>query len=73
MPLNAADKKFLKEMVPHHKMAVKMADTVIKEGSDMRVDALARAISDGQAKEIEKMEGWLKEVGEKPYGSMGGM
>lgn len=50
-----------------------MADTVIKEGSDIRVDALARAIRDGQAKEIEKMEGWLKEVGEKPYGSMGGM
>jgi len=42
MPLNAADKKFLKEMVAHHKVAV-------------------------------KMEGWLKEVGEKPYGSMGGM
>lgn len=73
MPLNAADKKFLKEMVPHHKMAVKMADAVIMEGSDMRVYALARAIRDGQAKEIEKMEGWLKEIGEKPNGSMGGM
>lgn len=73
MPLNAADKKFLKEMVPHHKMAVKMADTVIKEGADMRVYALARAIRDGQAKEITQMEGWLKEVGEKPNGSMGGM
>jgi len=71
--LNAADKKFLKEMIPHHKMAVKMAQTVIKEGLDIRVDTLARAIRDGQAKEIDKMEAWLKEVGEKPNDSMGGM
>lgn len=73
MPLNAADKKFLKEMVPHHKMAVKMAEVVIKEGSDMRVYALARKIRDGQAKEITEMTSWLTEVGEKPNGSMGGM
>jgi uncharacterized protein (DUF305 family) len=73
MTLNAADKKFLKEMVPHHKMAVTMANRVITDGQDMRVDALARAIRDGQTKEIAQMTAWLAEVGEKPNGRMGGM
>lgn len=70
MPLNAADVEFLKDMVPHHKLAVKMANRVIKKGQDMRVDALARGIRDGQTEEIEKMTAWLAEVGEKPNASV---
>jgi uncharacterized protein (DUF305 family) len=70
MPLNSADKKFLKEMVPHHKIAVDMAKAVIKDGSDIRVYELARSIRDGQTKEIEKMTAWLADVGEKPNKTM---
>jgi uncharacterized protein (DUF305 family) len=66
MSLNEADKKFLKEMVPHHMKAVKMARIVILAGSDTRVNALARKVRDGQSKEIIQMTEWLAEVGEKP-------
>lgn len=70
MVLNAADKKFLKAMIPHHEAAVKMAAAVIKEGVNPRVDTMARAIRDGQTKEIETMKGWLEAAGEKADGSM---
>ncbi len=73
MPLNGADVKFLKGMIPHHKMAIEMAEIVIEFGADLRVDGLARAIRDGQTKEITQMEGFLKEVGENPNDSMEGM
>ena len=66
MPMNAADQKFLEEMIPHHKEAVRMANMVIKNGQDIRVDTLAKKIRDGQAKEITQMEGWLKEIGRLP-------
>ncbi len=73
MALNAADKKFLKEMIPHHKLAVKMAEIVMNNGTDAKVDLLAKGIIDGQSQEIKKMEKWLAEVGETPNSTMGQM
>lgn len=73
MALNAADKTFLKNMIPHHQNAVKMAEKVIKEGQDARVKELAKKIRDGQTKEIEEMKEWLTEAGESLKGSMKGM
>jgi hypothetical protein len=71
--LNVADKKFLKEMIPHHEMAIKMAETVIAQGSDPRVDALAKKIHDGQAGEVKTMKAWLAGDGETPNAGMSGM
>lgn len=63
--LNAADIAFLKAMVPHHRMAVEMAEKVIDRGLDMRVDALARKIREAQTMEIAKMTAWLTEAGQE--------
>jgi uncharacterized protein (DUF305 family) len=70
MPLNAADRKFLRLMIPHHKMAIRMADAVAADGSDSRVGMLARKIRTAQTNEIALMERMLKQAGEKSGGSM---
>ncbi len=62
MTLNAADKKFLEGMVPHHREAISMARTVLAEGSDERVQQLAENILAAQSAEIKKMISWYPET-----------
>jgi uncharacterized protein (DUF305 family) len=50
---------FAKIMIPHHEQAVTMSELALKNTSNSEVLALATAIRDAQAPEIEQMQGWL--------------
>jgi uncharacterized protein (DUF305 family) len=50
---------FAKMMIPHHEQAVTMSELALKNTSNSEVLALATAIRDAQAPEIEQMQGWL--------------
>jgi uncharacterized protein (DUF305 family) len=55
-----ADADFIKNMIPHHQMAVDMAEMELKNGKDAESRAMAQKILDAQRKEIADMEAWLK-------------
>ena len=50
---------FLKGMIPHHEMAVRMAQIESRYGSDPQVVGLARRIISEQTPEIHRMQSWL--------------
>jgi uncharacterized protein (DUF305 family) len=54
------DKAFIEEMIPHHQMAVMMAQMlqITTQRDDMK--SLAHDIIDAQTAEIEQMRGWHK-------------
>ena len=56
-----ADRSWLEDMIMHHRMAIMMADSVLRGGFSVRPETadLARAIVAAQNAEIEIMEGWL--------------
>lgn len=56
----AFDRMWLQMMVRHHEGAVAMARTQLSEGRDPAAKALARAVMDGQTKEIATMNALLK-------------
>ncbi len=53
-----ADRDFAQEMIPHHQMAVDMANDVLKSGKDPELKKLAQEIIAAQQKEIEFLKGW---------------
>lgn len=54
------DKAFLSDMIPHHQMAVMMAN-MLKNGTDRpEMKKLAEDIITAQTKEIDQMREWLK-------------
>jgi uncharacterized protein (DUF305 family) len=55
-----ADVDFIRNMIPHHKMALEMSEKQMKEGKDDEARSMAKKIIEGQKKEISEMEGWLK-------------
>ena len=57
------DRAFLQLMIPHHAMAVVMADTEARQGTDAQLKQLATSIVAGQAKEIGQMQTLLGTVG----------
>ncbi|MGY1708574.1 DUF305 domain-containing protein [Geodermatophilus sp. SYSU D00758] len=57
------DRLFLEQMIEHHVGAVRMAETVIADGRDPDVGALAEAIRDAQTAEIAQMQQLLTELG----------
>lgn len=60
---NAADfdKAFIKMMVPHHQMAVMMANMVVMNGSRPELKELVNSIITSQTAEIEQMRTWYQE------------
>jgi uncharacterized protein (DUF305 family) len=50
------DVMFLTMMIEHHEGAVEMAETVIEDGMDPRVEDLAEDIIDAQTREITAMQ-----------------
>jgi uncharacterized protein (DUF305 family) len=53
------DKAFIKEMIPHHKMALMMSSMIIdSDRSEMRT--LSSAIVQAESTEIEQMRQWYK-------------
>jgi len=70
---NAADVMFVQGMLPHHKQAVVMSDSLLKKSRvSPTTTALAKQIKAAQQPEITTMEGWLKTWG-KDTGGMAGM
>jgi uncharacterized protein (DUF305 family) len=53
------DKDFVTMMMAHHQGAIDMAKVELKYGKDPTLRALAEAIIEAQAKEIEEMKEWL--------------
>jgi uncharacterized protein (DUF305 family) len=57
------DKVFLEEMIPHHQMAVMMAN-MLKSGTGRQdMKTLARDIISSQSKEIDMMQTWQTQWG----------
>jgi uncharacterized protein (DUF305 family) len=63
MDVNEQDVMFVKEMIKHHEMAVKMANEQIDKGKNDEVISLAKAVIKAQQKEIEWMKAWMKDHG----------
>ena len=60
MPREASDRMFLRMMVPHHALAVEMAQDALENAEHEELKGLAQEIVDGQSREIVEMEGYLK-------------
>ena len=61
------DQAFIKEMIPHHEMAVFMAKNLIPNSKQPEMKTLAQAIIQAQSKEINEMQGWYEQwYGAKP-------
>lgn len=52
------DKEFVRQMVPHHQMAVMMAQMAINRATRPEIRTLAQSIIKSQNAEIAQMEGW---------------
>lgn len=59
----AFDIRWTQLMGMHHRMAVEMARTELRQGRDPRVLALARQIIAEQSAELTRMAGWLRAWG----------
>lgn len=55
------DTAFLEEMIPHHQMAVMMAQMLLSGTNRSEMKQLAQNIIDAQEAEIEQMRLWLRE------------
>lgn len=65
---NAADAKFVRDMIPHHEAAVEMASRYVKAGQDPEILQMANAIITGQRDEIARFRAWLsaRDLDESP-------
>jgi uncharacterized protein (DUF305 family) len=52
------DKEFVRQMVPHHQMAVMMAQMASKRATRPEIRTLAQSIIKSQNAEIAQMQGW---------------
>ncbi len=60
---DATDAMFLRMMIPHHQMAVDMADKALDGNAEHpELAELAQTIRDEQSAEIELMQGYLEEI-----------
>ncbi len=55
-----ADRMFLRMMIPHHQLAIDMAEDALVHAEHQELKGLAREIIAGQAAEITEMEGYLR-------------
>lgn len=58
------DRSYLQEMIPHHQMAVMMAQMLLQGTSKPEMKELAQNIITAQEKEIEQMRSWLSNLSE---------
>ncbi|QLE46246.1 DUF305 domain-containing protein (plasmid) [Nostoc sp. C052] len=52
------DKEFIRQMIPHHQMAVKMAQMASGRAVHLEIRTLAQSIIKSQNAEIAQMQGW---------------
>ncbi len=62
---NAADRAFVAEMIPHHKLAVQMGQMAEMQGTHPQTKALASSIIATQNREISVMTGIASQIGAK--------
>ena len=60
---NDFDKAFIEEMIPHHQMAVMMANMLAQGTKREEMKTLAQNIIEAQTKEINDMRMWYKTWG----------
>jgi uncharacterized protein (DUF305 family) len=63
---NAVDRAFVREMVPHHEMAVEMARMAKTQGEHAEVKTLAAAIVTDQTAEIRSLKRIARRLGVTP-------
>lgn len=63
-----ADYDFVRGMIPHHQGAIDMAKTLLAEGTDPELLALAEEIIQAQKTETAEMEAWLAAYGDPQPG-----
>jgi uncharacterized protein (DUF305 family) len=54
------DQEFIRQMIPHHRMAVKMSQMIAKKTTKREIRNLAESIIKTQTAEIKQMEQWYK-------------
>lgn len=54
------DKEFIEQMIPHHQMAIMMAQMVLYHSNRPEIRGLAESIIKSQSKEIDEMRTWYK-------------
>ncbi|MGI8902598.1 MAG: DUF305 domain-containing protein [Solirubrobacteraceae bacterium] len=62
---NAADRAFVAEMIPHHKLAVQMGQMAEMQGTHPQIKSLASSIIATQNREISVMTGIASQIGAK--------
>lgn len=62
---NAADIKYMQDMIVHHRQALDMAILAPTRAASARLKSLASRIKDAQGPEIQFMTTWLQEQGQK--------
>lgn len=62
---NGADRAFVAEMIPHHKLAVQMAQIAQRQGTHPQIKTLAASITATQNREISQMSGIVAQIGAK--------
>lgn len=55
------DQEFIRQMIPHHQMAVMMAQMVLNTGNKSEIQELAQTIITTQTAEIGQMQQWNQE------------
>jgi uncharacterized protein (DUF305 family) len=55
------EQEFIRQMVPHHRMAIMMAQMVLRGSERAEIRELARSIIEAQSREIEQMLDWYRD------------
>jgi uncharacterized protein (DUF305 family) len=67
--VTAVDRAFVREMIPHHKMAVEMAEMARMQAAHARIKTLAKSIIDDQNAEIRELTAIRKRLKVTPLPS----
>lgn len=63
-PIPASDVDYIDSLIPHHDMALRMADAVLAGGADPEVREMARMMKEVQAAEIGELQAIRADVAE---------
>ncbi|MBG0813333.1 DUF305 domain-containing protein [Planomonospora sp. ID82291] len=69
---NAADVKYVQDMIVHHRQALDMAHLAPSRARSARLKGLASRIADSQGPEIQFMTSWLQQQGQRVPGHHAG-
>lgn len=69
------DKEFIRQMIPHHRMAIMMGRMAMQNAEHAEIQELGSSIVRSQSAEVEMMQAWYREWygGEVPYMNPMGM